>query len=118
MVYLAAMQAALERQPAQPALLNQLGIAQRQQGQFAAARAAYEKAIALDPAAVEPQLNLGILLDVYLGDAARAQALYQRCRELSPADAAVLDKWLAEIKTRKPTPGAPTVARSATSEKP
>lgn len=115
---LAAMQAALDRQPAQPALLNQLGIAQRQQGQFAAARAAYEKAIALDPAAVEPQLNLGILLDVYLGDAARAQALYQRCKELSPADAAVLDKWLAEIKTRKPTPGAPTVARSASSEKP
>jgi tetratricopeptide (TPR) repeat protein len=113
-----AMQAALDRQPAQPALLNQLGIAQRQQGQFAAARAAYEKAIALDPAAVEPQLNLGILLDVYLGDAARAQALYQRCRELSPADAAVLDKWLAEIKTRKPTAGTPTVARSASSEKP
>jgi tetratricopeptide (TPR) repeat protein len=118
MADLAAMQAALERQPAQPALLNQLGIAQRQQGQFAAARAAYEKAIALDPAAVEPQLNLGILLDVYLGDAARAQALYQRCRELSPADATVLDKWLAEIQTRKPLPGAPTVARSASSEKP
>ncbi|HRD98888.1 MAG TPA: tetratricopeptide repeat protein, partial [Rubrivivax sp.] len=69
---LAAMQAALDRQPAQPALLNQLGIAHRQQGQFAAARTAYEKAIALDPAAVEPQINLGILLDVYLGDAAQA----------------------------------------------
>ncbi len=85
--------------------------------EFAAARAAYEKAIALDPAAVEPQLNLGILLDLYLGDAARAQAQYQRCKELSPADAAVLDKWLAELKTRKPLPGTPTVART-TSEKP
>lgn len=114
---LATLQAALQRQPAQPALLNQLGIAQRQQGQFAAARAAYEEAIALDPAALEPRLNLAILLDLYLGDAAGAQALYQRCRELSPADAAQLDKWLAEIKTRKPTPGVPTVARSA-QEKP
>lgn len=113
----AALQTALQHQPAQPALLNQLGIAQRQQGQFAAARAAYEEAIALDPAALEPRLNLAILLDLYLGDAAGAQAQYQRCRELSPADAAQLDKWLAEIKTRKPTPGTPTVARSA-QEKP
>jgi tetratricopeptide (TPR) repeat protein len=112
-----AMQAALERQPAQPALLNQLGIAQRQQGQFLAARTAYEQAIALDPAALEPQLNLGILLDVYLGDTAQAQVLYQRCKELSPADATVLDKWLAELKTRKPPPDTPTVART-TPEKP
>jgi tetratricopeptide (TPR) repeat protein len=106
------LQIALELSPpAQRAalLLNQLGVAQRRQGQFDKAREAYESAIALDPAAAAPQLNLAILFDLYLGNAARAQALYQRCLELSPLDAPVIGKWIAELKTRKPVPGAPAV---------
>jgi hypothetical protein len=88
-----------ERGDANP--LNQLGIAQRQQGRFDEARRAFEAAIAQDEQAAAPQLNLAILHDLYLGDAARAAALYQRCLELSPADAPLLNKWLAELKTRK-----------------
>ncbi|MBC7957654.1 MAG: tetratricopeptide repeat protein, partial [Cytophagales bacterium] len=98
------LEAALVANPQQPAVLNQLGIVQRQQGQFEKAREAYEAAIALDPQASAPQMNLAILFDLYLGDNTKALALYQRCLELSPADAPTLGKWVAELKTRKPVP--------------
>jgi tetratricopeptide (TPR) repeat protein len=94
------------------ALYNQLGIAQRRQGRFEQARQAYEAAIAADPAALLPALNLGVLHDLYLGDAAQAQAHYQRALALSPADASTLNKWLAELKARKPEP-AGTLAKGA-----
>ncbi len=111
-VDVAALEAALQANPApdavqRVALLNQLGIAQRRAGRFDAARAAYEAAIALHPDATAPQLNLAILLDLYLGDNSRALALYQRCLELSPADAPVLGRWAAELKARKPAPASP-----------
>ncbi|MDE2148025.1 MAG: tetratricopeptide repeat protein, partial [Burkholderiales bacterium] len=107
----AALQAALDALPRAPspdphraALLNQLGIALRRQGQFEPARQAYEAAIAADPGALAPRLDLAILADLYLGDRARAQALYEQCAALSPPDAPLLGKWLAEIKARKPAP--------------
>jgi tetratricopeptide (TPR) repeat protein len=114
----AALQARIEQQPGSPqrALwLNQLGLAQRQQGQFTLAQAAFEAAISQDPQALDPHWNLAILWDLYLAEPAKAQALYQRCLALSPADAPLLNKWLAELKTRKPAPGAPAGADTATS---
>ena len=68
-------------------------------------------------------LNLAILHDLYLGDAVQAQALYQRAAELSPADATQINRWLAELKGRKPAPGvappavtaAPTASATACS---
>ncbi|MDP2004600.1 MAG: tetratricopeptide repeat protein [Rubrivivax sp.] len=110
----AALEAALQASPApdavqRVALLNQLGIAQRRAGRFDAARAAYEAAIALNPNATAPQLNLAILFDLYLGEPGRALALYQRCQELSPADAPTLSRWVAEVKARKPA-SAPSAA--------
>ena len=108
----AALQAALLKAPGSAPLLNQLGIAQRQQGQFEQARASYEAAIAADPNTPLPHLNLAILHDLYLGDGARAQVLYQRGVELSPGDATQLNRWLAELKARKPAPN--SVATPAT----
>ena len=84
-------------------LLNQIGVQERQQGRFEQARQAYEAAMARDAQLLEPRLNLAILWDIYLGDAAKAQALYQQCLVLSPADAGTLNRWLAELKTRKPS---------------
>lgn len=94
--------AKLERDDGAP--LNQRGIALRKQGQFDAARDAYEAAISADPQASAPLMNLAILHDLYLGDSTKATALYQRCLELSPGDASTLGKWLAELKARKPAP--------------
>ncbi len=101
-------------------LLNRIGIAERQAGRMLQARDAFEAALTLDPRALEPRLNLAILLDLYLGDAAQAQALYQQCLAQSPADARQLERWLAELKTRKPaTDGAaPAAAPTATAAAP
>lgn len=93
---------ALRLNPQQPVYLNQLGITYRQQGQFAKARAAYEQAIALDPNYAAPVLNLGILNDLYLGDGTQALALYGRYLALTPSGDAVVAKWVAELKNRKP----------------
>ena len=103
----AALQAALLKAPGSAPLLNQLGIAQRQQGRFEQARTAYEAAIVADARAPLPHLNLAILHDLYLGEPAKAQVLYQRCVELSPGDATQINRWLAELKTRKPAPNSP-----------
>ena len=110
----AAVQAALRLAPDSVPLLNQLGIAQRQQGRFDEARQSYEAAIAANASAPLPHLNLAILYDLYLGDVAKAQALYQRCVELSPGDATQLNRWLAELKGRKPVPNIPAEPATAT----
>jgi tetratricopeptide (TPR) repeat protein len=100
----AALKSLIEKTPASAPLLNQLGIAERQQGRFDEAKKAYEAAIAADAKAALPHLNLAILYDLYLGDVAKAQELYQRTVELSPGDAQQLNRWLGELKTRKPAP--------------
>lgn len=106
-VALAPLQAALAEVRARaaeppPGLLNALGVALRREGRFDDARLAYEEALALDAQAALPHLNLAILHDLFLGDTARAQVLYQRYAELVPGEAAQVNRWLAELKARKP----------------
>ncbi len=115
---LAALNAALQAAPADARLLNQRGIALRRLGRFDDARQAYEAAIAIAPQAVAPQLNLAILRDLYLGDAAGAVPLYQHCLELAPAEAPLLGKWLAELKSRKPLPNTAETAQTAKAKEP
>lgn len=84
----------------QPVYWNQLGIAYRQQGQFAKARDAYEHATAIDPAYAAPILNLGMLFDLYLWDGKRALELYDRYLALTPGGDAKVTKWVADLKNR------------------
>lgn len=98
----AALEQAVRASPKQPLFLNQLGIAYRQQGQFVKARGAYEKALELDPNYAAACLNLGILHDLYLRDAKRALELYDRYLGLPTAKDAVVNKWVADLKNRKP----------------
>jgi Flp pilus assembly protein TadD len=113
------LETAVRLSPRQPLYLNQLGIAYRQVGQFAKAREAYERAIALDPTYAAPQLNLAILLDLYVGDRAGAADWYQRSALLMPNDAAQINKWLVELKGRKPEASVASAATvAATREKP
>ena len=113
-----ALQTALLKAPDSVPLLNQLGITQRQLGQFEQARLAYEAAIAANASAPLPHLNLAILYDLYLGDVAKAQVLYQRFVELSPADATQLNRWLAELMGRKAAPGTPPSTSPSTAQAP
>jgi tetratricopeptide (TPR) repeat protein len=86
---------------AQAAALIRQAIEQRQQGKFADAREAYEKAIALDPNYALAYLNLGVLNDLYLGNRPRSLELYERYLALTPAGDAAVGKWIAEVKNRK-----------------
>ncbi len=98
----AAMEKAVKSGPNQPVFHNQLGITYRHAGQFTKAKDAYERAISLDPNYAAPHLNLGILSDLYLRDNQRALEMYTRYLVLSPSGDATVNKWLAEIKNRKP----------------
>ena len=100
------LERAVKLSPRQPVYLNQLGITYRQQGQFDKARDAYERAIAIDAAYASAILNLGILYDLYLGDAKRAMEQYERYLALTPSGDATVTKWVAELKNRKPAPAA------------
>jgi len=93
------------QRPQDIAVLVNRGISLRQAGRFSDARAAYERALELAPADTGAALNLAILLDLYLGQAAPAQALLQRCLDAAPAGDShtpLLQRWLAEMKNRKP----------------
>lgn len=102
----AALEQAVKANPKQPVFHNQLGIAYRQQGQFAKARGAYEKALDLDANYGAACLNLGILHDLYLGDAKRALELYDRYLTLPNGKDAAVTKWVADLKNRKPAQNA------------
>ena len=46
--------------------------------------------------------NLGILFDLYLRDGKRALELYDRYLTLPNGKDAVVNKWVADLKNRKP----------------
>jgi len=100
----AALQEAVKLSPKQAGYHNQLGITWRALGRFDHARKAYETAIDLDPTHAGALVNLAILNDLYLGEPARAVELYTRGAALLPAEAATINKWLAELKSRKADP--------------
>lgn len=91
---------ALAQQPDNIAVLNRLALNLRQQGQFAAAVAYYQQAIAIDPSHADSHRNLGILYDLYLGqwpEALAAYEAYQRC--LSSEDPQ-MNLWVRDLRQR------------------
>ncbi|MBI5260100.1 MAG: tetratricopeptide repeat protein [Burkholderiales bacterium] len=86
------------------------GLAARREGRFEAARVAYEQALAAEPGCAAALLNLAILHELYLWDAAQALPLYERWLTLaagSPAAAGPhteVGRWVADLKNRKPAP--------------
>jgi Flp pilus assembly protein TadD len=96
----AALEASLAVAPLDAPTLNRLGIARRQQGRFVDARAAYEQAIAADPAMADAECNLAILLDLYLDEPAAALPHYERFQLLTGEADPRVTAWLAELRTR------------------
>ena len=119
----AALERAVQASPAQPRFHNELGIAYRNNGQFAKAKDAYERALAIDANLAAAVLNLGILNDLYLGNSARALELYERYLAIAPGGDASVTKWAADLRQRKPAQlaapaGATTLAAKGSKETP
>ena len=98
----AELERAVAASPQQPQYAAQLGLAYRYTGQFTKARAAYERALELDPSSANATLNFAILNDLYLGDSKRALELYDRYLALTTGGDALVTKWVADLKNRKP----------------
>lgn len=93
------LQARTDAAPDDVLAWNALGVAQREQGDFALAKQAYQKAAALDASAAMAYKNLGILHDLYLHDPISALPYYQTAAKLLPDDA-LLAKWVVEVERR------------------
>jgi hypothetical protein len=78
------------------------GINFRKSGQFDKALASYQDAIARDAKNSVAMLDLGILYDLYLGDADHALDMYNAFLNLHPDGDAEVSKWVREVKSRKP----------------
>ena len=91
---------AIRLNPDRAAYYNELGIVSRREGRFDEARRYYAKALDLDPGYAYAHLNIGILYDLYLQDAAKAMQHYQRYRELAPGEAGTVTKWIADLQQR------------------
>lgn len=83
-----------------PFVYNLQGFVARQQGQFANARTAYEKAIAISPKYAKAHFNLGILADLYLQDLPLALQHYEAYQSFQTSADSTVAKWVVDLQKR------------------
>jgi Tfp pilus assembly protein PilF len=110
----AALKTAVERNDGSAVAWTELGATQRLRGEFPAAAASYEKAIAADPNFAPAYRNLGVVTDLYLGDPERALTAFEKYKELTGEEKPV-SGWIAELRVRtgKPPLKRPSAAPAA-----
>ena len=98
-----ALKTAVEHNDGSAVAWTELGATQRLRGEFPSAAASYEKAIAADPNFAPAYRNLGVVSDLYLGDAERALTAFERYKELTGEEKPV-SGWIAELRQRTGKP--------------
>lgn len=101
------LQDAIKVNALNPFAFNLLGVALREQGKFAAAKTAYESALALDPNYAKAHFNLGVLADLYMQDLPLALSHYQSYQALQGKPDPVVANWIIDLQKRTGTYVAP-----------
>ena len=83
-----------------PAVLTARGVVRRMLGRMEEAMEAYRAAQVLDPLDPLPVVNLGVLLDLYLGRPTAALAEYERYQALLPEPDLQVAAWITEVRVR------------------
>jgi len=94
------------------AIWTELGVAQRQRGRFAEAEAAYGRALALNPGDPAANRNLGVLLDVYLDQPARALGHLERYAAAAGEGDRQAASWVADVRQRLRKPETPPLSEA------
>jgi Flp pilus assembly protein TadD len=110
--------AALAINARNPFAYNLLGIALREQGKFADARAAYESALSVDPNYAKAHFNLGILADLYQQDLPFALSHYERYQVLQSKPDPAVANWIVDLQKRTGVYKAPPPPVAAPAEAP
>lgn len=111
------LRTAVERNPVSAVAWTELGVTLRMRGNFQDAAAAYERAIAVDPAFAPAHRNLGVLRDLYLGDPHGALAALEQYKALTSEEKPVTG-WIAELRQRTAKPPAPATAETPAQDPP
>ena len=90
--------------PYDPAVLTEMGVVKRKQGEFQAALEYYQRALSADEAYAPAHRNIGILFDLYLQRPQDALRHYQRYRDLSEANSEMVDQWITDLERRLDSP--------------
>lgn len=91
---------ALELNPESVVSLNHLGIISRGEGEFEKAYEYYDRALKIDPDYAYVHLNMGILLDLYMGKLPEALDHYKRYQELSKEEDKKVNGWIVDLERR------------------
>ncbi len=91
---------ALASNPRNTEALNFLGVMAREDGRFAEAESYYRRALEADPGFAAAHLNLGMLLELYLGRFEEALQHYETYQSLQAEPDPKVKNWIADLQNR------------------
>lgn len=91
---------ALKLNPQSVVSLNHLGIISRGEGEFKKAHEYYERALKINPDYPYVHLNMGILLELYMGKLPEALEHYKRYQELTKEEDKKVKGWIVDLERR------------------
>lgn len=95
-----AWQRAVELDPGNAVVVNNLALLMKDQHRFADAVTLLERGIARSPEVAELHFNLAVIAELYLLDLDKALAHYERYQALTEEDDKLVAGWIADLERR------------------